>query len=106
MLVVMLSLTGLLFAKEQVLILFLICVVAFVSSSVFAVIYTLAIKSKPLLINEISGVMITGIAGGAVIPPLMGFATDMAGSQQGAIGIILLCGAYLLYCSFRLGVKT
>ncbi|MCO6149667.1 sugar MFS transporter [Flavobacterium sp. NRK1] len=106
MFIVMLSLVGLLFANEKALILFLVCIIAFTSSSIFAVIYTLALRSKPLLTNEISGLMITGVAGGAIIPPLMGLATDMARSQQGAVGIILLCGAYLLYCSFKLGVST
>ncbi|MFP9097960.1 MFS transporter [Flavobacterium sp. RHBU_24] len=102
MLVVVLSLAILLFVKQQELILFFVCVTALGSSSIFAVIYTLAIKSRPLLVNEISGLMITGVAGGAFLPPLMGFATDVAGSLQGAVAVILFCGLYLLYTSFRL----
>lgn len=105
MIVVLLSLIGLLFVQEQELILFLVCVVAFGSSSIFAVIYTLAIKSRPLITNEISGLMITGVAGGAIVPPLMGFATDTIGTQQGAVAIILFCGVYLVYASFKLGNK-
>ncbi|MFL9844545.1 MFS transporter [Flavobacterium rhizosphaerae] len=102
MLVVVLSLAILLFVKQQELILFFVCVTAVGSSSIFAVIYTLAIKSRPLLVNEISGLMITGVAGGALLPPLMGFATDVAGSLQGAVAVILFCGLYLLYTSFKL----
>lgn len=106
MIIVMLCLAGLLFAQQQELILFLVCIIAFASSSIFAVIYTLAIKSEPLLTNEISGLMVTGVAGGAVIPPLMGIATDVAGSQQGSIAIIIVCGIYLIFCSFKLGIKA
>lgn len=102
MIVVLFALITLVFVKNQSLILALVCIIAFGSSSIFAVIYTLAIKSQPLLTNEISGLMVTGIAGGAVIPPLMGFATDYIGSQQGAIGIIILCAIFLVYCSFKL----
>jgi len=102
MIVVLLALTGLIFVQNQSLILLSVCIIAFGSSSIFAVIYTLAIKSQPSLTNEISGLMVTGVAGGAIIPPLMGFATDYIGTQQGAVGIIILCAVYLVYCSFRL----
>lgn len=102
MIVVLLALTGLIFVQNQSLILLLVCIIAFGSSSIFAVIYTLAIKSQPALTNEISGLMVTGVAGGAIIPPLMGFATDYIGTQQGAVGIIILCAVYLVYCSFKL----
>jgi len=102
MIVVLLALTGLVFAQDQSLILALVCIIAFCSSSIFAVIYTLAIKSQSELTNEISGLMVTGVAGGAIIPPLMGFATDSVGSQQGSVAIIILCAVYLVYCSFKL----
>lgn len=106
MVVVVLALIGLFFVQDQTSILVLVSVIAFGASSIFAVIYTLAIKSQPLLTNEISGLMITGVAGGAIIPPLMGFATDAIGSQQGSVAVILVCGVYLLFSSFKLGKQT
>jgi fucose permease len=96
------ALVALVFALNQSFILALVCIIAFGSSSIFAVIYTLAIKSKPSLTNEISGLMVTGIAGGAIFPPLMGFATEYTGSQQGGVGIIILCAIFLVFCSFKL----
>lgn len=105
MIVVTMALLGLLFVQSQIMILVLVSVVAFTSSSIFAVIYTLAIKSHPLATNEISGLMITGVAGGAIFPPLMGFATDAVGSQQGSILVLLICGSYLLFCSNKLGLS-
>ena len=104
--IVVVALICLLFVQEQGLILFFVCVTAVGSSSIFAVIYTIAIKSKPLLVNEISGLMITGVAGGALAPPLMGLATDFAGSHQGSVAVILLCGIYLLYTSFKLSIAN
>lgn len=101
MIIVLLALLGLFLAQDQSLILAFVCIIAFGSSSIFAVIYTLAIQSKPQLTNEISGLMITGVAGGAIIPPLMGAATDFMGSQQGAVAIIILCAVYLVYNSFK-----
>lgn len=104
MLIVTLCVVGLLFVQKKELILFFVCATAFASSSIFAVIYTLAIKSKPLLTNEISGLMITGVAGGAIVPPLMGLTAETAGSQQGSILVLLLCVFYLLFCSFKLTI--
>jgi len=106
MLIVVIALVALLFVTQQELILFFVCVTAIGSSSIFAVIYTLAIKSRPLAVNEISGLMITGVAGGALVPPLMGLATDVAGSLQGAVAIILLCAIYLFYASFKLNINA
>ena len=47
--------------------------------------------------------MITAVAGGAVVPPVMGFAIDSAGITGGLV-VILACVLYLTYLSFR--VKT
>jgi FHS family L-fucose permease-like MFS transporter len=104
--IVVVALICLLFVQEKELILFFVCVTAVGSSSIFAVIYTIAIKSKPLLVNEISGLMITGVAGGALAPPLMGLAADFAGSHQGSVAVILVCGIYLLYTSFKLNIAN
>jgi len=106
MLLVIFSLAALFFATGQASVLLLVCVIAFCSSSIFAVIYTLAIVSKPQMTNEISGLLITGVAGGAIVPPLMGIAADINGSQQGAIVVILLCATYLLYCAYKLKVHS
>lgn len=106
MLVVLLMLGGLLFVSDQTLLLTLVCIIAFASSSVFAIIYTIAIRFRPLQTNEISGLMITGVAGGAIFPPLMGIATETLGSQQGSVVILLLCALYLVICSFRLSVPS
>lgn len=69
------------------------------------VLFSQALKARPEKNNEISGFMITGICGGAVIPPLMGVAAQAAGSQAGSLAVISICLVYLLYCAFALGKR-
>ena len=46
--------------------------------------------------NEISGLLIMGICGGAVFPMIMGAASDAVGGQAGALAILSLGILYLL----------
>lgn len=102
--IALVAVMGLFFMQSQTMILTLVCIIAFTASSIFAVIYGMAIQAHPDKANEISGLMITGVAGGAVIPPLMGIAVDTIGNQTGSLIIISACTVYLLYCAF--GIKT
>ena len=97
-----LALLLLFFVDGAVPMMLLIGVVGLFCASVFSIGYAAAMQARPDKANEISGLMITGVSGGAVIPPLMGSMTDMMGSQVGSIIIIGVCMLYLLWCSFRL----
>lgn len=101
MFIVLLALSGIYWVHSQYIILLLVCIIAFAMSSIFAVIYSLALHSLPNRANEISGLMITGISGGAIIPPLMGVCADIIGNQIGSIIVMLFCVVYLLLCSFH-----
>ena len=48
------------------------------------------------LVDEVSGLLIMGICGGAVFPMLMGAASDTVGSQAGAIAVVSVGVLYLL----------
>lgn len=74
-------------------------VAGFAFSSIFAVIYSQAMKHLPTRANEISGLMIMGVFGGAVVPPLMGVVTDAVGSQVGSLAVLILFALYLLLCT-------
>ena len=97
------SLSLLFMVKGTVHMLILIGMTGFFCSSIFSVLYSAAIKSRPDAANGISGLMIMGVSGGALIPPLMGVAADMTGTQSGSIAVILLCVIYLCITAFRLG---
>lgn len=97
---------ALFFVQGTVAILAMIGLIGFFCSSIFSVIYSAALKSHPDKANEISGLMIMGVFGGAVIPPLMGLMADTLGSQIGSLMIIALCMVYLAGCSLWLGRST
>ena len=83
-------------------ILAIVGLIGFACSSIFSVIYSAALKSHPDKANEISGLLITGVFGGAVIPPLMGFLADSLHSQAGSLIALAGCMVYLAVCSLRL----
>ncbi len=66
------------------------------NSNIFSIIFSQALLRKPSSNNEISGLMIMGIFGGAVFPLIMGVSSDFVGGQSGALFVLLFCVAYLL----------
>lgn len=84
----------------------LLCIggIGFFASSVFSIIYSLAFQECPSKMNQISGLMITAVAGGGVVTPILGFAIDLEGITAGLF-VVLLCVAYLMYCAFGIKVK-
>ena len=82
-------------------ILVLVFVVGFAVANVFSIIFSAALQKKPERANEISGLMIMGVAGGAVIPPLMGVVSDTMG-QTGGLAVLLIAMIYLLFCAYSL----
>jgi len=93
------------FMPGKIAILAMVGVIGFACSSIFPIIYGKAITARPDKANEISGLMITGVFGGAIVPPLMGFATEKMGNHQtGSLIVITLCICYLTFLAF--GLKT
>jgi len=104
--VAVLSLITLIFIPDEISIFVLFAIIGFSIANVFSIIYSIAIQSCPDKANEISGLMITGVFGGAVIPFIMGLSSDLIGSQVGSVLIILLSALYLLICAFVVKPKT
>ncbi|WP_027454955.1 MFS transporter [Xylanibacter brevis] len=79
----------------------MVCIgtVGFFASSVFSIIYSMALQAKPDKANQISGLMITAVAGGGVVTPAIGFAIGTVGIV-GGIMVTLCCVLYLTYCAF------
>jgi fucose permease len=46
--------------------------------------------------------MITGVFGGALVPPMMGVFSDMTGSQSGSLIVIAFFALYLLFCGIKI----
>lgn len=75
------------------------------NSNIFPVLFSQALITKPDNQNEMSGLMITGISGGAIIPLFMGVASDLLSSQIGALLILLVSVVFLFGLVFP-KVKT
>lgn len=92
------------FATTQWLLLTSIALIGFTCANVFSIIFTLALQNKPKQTDEVSSLMIMGVAGGAVVTPIAGLLSKNMGLAA-AFGLLLLCGVYILYLSFRFSQK-
>ncbi len=70
-------------------------------ANVFSIIFSAALRRKPLRGNEISGLLIMGVAGGAIIPLIMGVVSDSYG-QTGGMAVLLFALVYLLFSAYKL----
>ncbi|MDD2565202.1 MAG: MFS transporter, partial [Salinivirgaceae bacterium] len=90
---------SLIFIDNQTITLIGIFITGLGFANIFPLIFSITVDSMPERSNEISGLMVTAIAGGAFIPPIMGFLAD---SYSVVIGFIVpLIGLlYLTYLAF------
>lgn len=82
-------------------ILSMIFIIGLAIANVFSIIFSAALKLKPESANEISGLLIMGVAGGAFIPWIMGVTSDSFG-QVGGLVLLLAGLGYLLFNAIRL----
>ncbi len=77
-----------------------VAVTGLAAANVFAVVLSLAMQHKPEYANEISGLMVMGIAGGALLPPLMGILADMS-NQRISLFVPLAALALILFAVIK-----
>lgn len=77
-----------------------IVVIGLAIANVFSVVLSMAMKHSPEYANEISALMITGIAGGALLPPVVGVVADMA-SQRISLFVPLAVLLYMLFAAVK-----
>lgn len=100
--IMIVGVTGLLFFQNMILIYICIALMGFGNSNIFPIIFSQAMQIFPDRNNEVSGLMIMGIAGGAILPIFMGLASDALNSQIGALIVIALCIVYLIFISSKI----
>ncbi|MDR0757611.1 MAG: MFS transporter [Tannerella sp.] len=76
-------------------------IIGLACANIFAIIFSTALQYKKEYADGISAMMIIGVSGGALIPPLMGILAD-ATTQRASLVIPLCALAYILYCSTRI----
>ena len=89
------AVVGLFFFRDLTAIYVCIALIGFGNSNIFSIIFSQALLRKPERGNEVSGLMIMGVSGGAIFPLLMGVATDAIGSQVGAVIVLAALTVYL-----------
>ncbi|HKK61765.1 MAG TPA: MFS transporter [Bacteroidales bacterium] len=104
MVVAILAMAVLIFSHGAVLIFAMVAVIGFALANIFSIIFSMALQKRPERGNEISGLMIMGVAGGAVLPPVMGIASDAIG-QVGGMLVLLIAMGYLMATSLLVKVN-
>ena len=66
-------------------------------ANLFSIIFSISMQRVPERANEVSAPLIVGVAGGAVIPPVLGVITDAFGSQGAAIIALSVVWLYLVF---------
>lgn len=78
-----------------------LALVGFGNSNIFSIVFSQALMSSPSEKNEVSGLMIMGLFGGTIFPLAMGYAADATG-QTGAVAVMAVGVAYLLYYTLKI----
>jgi len=68
-------------------------------ANIFPLIFSITVDAMPERSNELSGLMVTAIVGGAIVPPVMGFVADLTSSSVAFI-IPLICILFITTLPF------
>jgi fucose permease len=76
----------------------LIFLIGLAVANIWPLVFSIAVEKYPLQNNEISGLMMMAISGGAVIPLLIGWISDISSIALG-MSVLIVCMIYLLAVS-------
>ena len=97
-LVTIVGLVGLLLTNDKTIAIASIMLAGIGCANIFPLVFSITVNHMPERTNEISGLMVTAIVGGAFVPPLMGYVADKTSVTAGFI-VPLVCAGYLCYAS-------
>jgi fucose permease len=95
---------GVLLAPLYFVSLVFIFIIGLGAGSMFPVIFSLALEKMPERANEISGLLIMAVSGGAFVPPVVGFVSTVV-SPIASMFVIGFCLLYILWVSFYVKKK-
>ncbi len=95
----------LMFLGEKWMLFAAIFIIGLTCANVFSVIFSLAMQYRPQKANEISSLMIMGVAGGAVVTPLVGIVAKHFGLGI-SFGVLLLSAVYIYLLSLKFKKKS
>ncbi len=92
----LISILALLFVPSEMSALVVIFIIGLGCANIFPLIFSLAVEKYPTRSNEISGLMIMAVSGGALIPFIMGFLKENI-SLTSSMFVLVICAVYLLF---------
>jgi len=94
------GIAGLFIVPDQFLAFVSIFIIGLGFANIFPLIFSISVDKLPERSNEISGLMVTAIIGGAIVPILVGGVADLFGLMAGFV-VPALCMFYILYIATR-----
>lgn len=94
----LLSILALIFAPSEFLSLVIIFIIGLGIANIFPLVFSLTVGRYPDRANEISGLMIMAVSGGAALPPLMGWIGDMI-NVTASIFVLVVAIVFILVVS-------
>jgi fucose permease len=95
------SLLAVIFVPGQIVVWGLVFIIGLAVANIFPIVFSLAVEKLPERSNEISGLMIMAVSGGAIIPPIIGWISDISSIAIG-MTVLVACMIYLwavsMYC--------
>ena len=90
------SLVGLIVSWNVRMILFFVALFGLGYANLISIIFSLSMQKMPQKTNEVSALLIVGVSGGAVLPPLLGVITDTFGTQGSALITLAIVWVYMV----------
>ena len=97
--ITLIGLLGLITINDLTISRIMIFVAGFGFSNVFPIMFAIIVQRKPDYANELSGLIILAVCGGAIIPPIAGLLSDMF-SVTAAIYVLLACIVYVGFATY------
>ncbi len=97
------SLLALILAPTDITAMVMIFIAGLGIANIFPIIFSLTVEKYPTRSNEISGLMIMAVCGGAVLPPFMGWISDLTGNVTTSMYVLVAAVLYLLFVSLFSG---
>lgn len=104
MIVGLVALGILIMGQQSILIYVLILIIGMAFANVFSIIFSYALQYKPEKNNDISALMVMGVSGGALFPPVMGLVSDVS-SQSLSLSVLMIGTVYLMLIAFSKRLK-
>ena len=101
----MLGIALMMFTSDLLIARVAIFIIGLSSANLFPLIFSIALEKMPDRANEISGLMVMAISGGAFIPPVIGVLSTNFGIRTSLV-VLIACMVYILFAGFYSLMQT